>query len=202
MSIEEHIEDALRTPMTAEGRSWLDARVGAAIASARPKRRWRIRRSLVLVAVALVVPVVGVGAAIMSTEDPYGLAGPNEFRAELQAAMADVPLPAGRSWPDGPALAVDPDGYYSRGGGRSTVEGIAVCIWLDEWLDARTVGDIGREQVAAATIAGIPRWPSWTSPFWTVDYDRHLEPLIAAVANRDEGPVRVEMGSNCSFVAD
>jgi hypothetical protein len=204
MTIEQHIEDVLTAPMTAEGRSRLDARVGSAIESApaRPRRRIRIRRSLVLVAVALVVPVVGVGAAIMSTESPYGLATATEFAAELEAAKAEVPLPAGRIWPAIPAFEVDPDAGYSRGGGRSTVEGVATCIWLDDWLDARQAGDAGRVQVAARTIAAIPTWPSWTSPFWTESYTDHLQPIIDAVAGGMEAPVRSEMRTNCEFAAD
>lgn len=204
MTIEKDIEAALRTPMSAEQRAVVDARVRAAIAQALPaaRGRFQVRRSLLLVAVLVLVPVVGAGAAILSTETPLGIASAAEFAAELEAAKEEVPLPVGRTWPAGPSLAVNPDAGYSRGGGRSTVEAVAFCIWLDEWLDAREAGDADREHAAATTVAAVPTWPSWTSPFWTESYTDHLQGLITAVGDGDEAPVRQEMELNCDFAAN
>src|SRR5688572_12602534 len=55
---------------------------------------------------------------------------------------------SGRAWPS--FLAVDPTaGGYSRGGGRSWVESVAMCLWFDEFLDARRADAVDREAAAA-----------------------------------------------------
>ena len=91
-TIETRLESALGAPMTTRERAALDTRVHAAIAAAPSTRRPKLpfRRSLVLAVVLLALPTVLVGAAILSTEDPNGLAMPSEFAAELDAAKAAV----------------------------------------------------------------------------------------------------------------
>lgn len=136
---------------------------------------------------------------------PFGLATPTEFQAELDAAMNEVPLPEGRVWPDVPALHADQPGVggYSREGGRGTVESIAVCIWLDEWLDARVAADAARAEVAAIQIHDIRTWPSWDSVFWDQSVRDHYGPIIDAVADGNAAPAEAEMTTGgCSGLED
>lgn len=199
-SFDDRLTDALTAPMTPGQRSALDARV------LRPGRRGSgrrvrvVRRSLLLAAALLAIPLLGASAWIMSTEDPFGLSDAASFQQEIDAAKEAVPLPPGRDWPD--HLRADPDAYHSTGGGRSWVETNAVCIWLDEWLDARAAGDPAREQDAAATISEIPTWPSWDSPFWTESVTDHLGSLIEAVEAGNAGPIEEEITLNCSWLAE
>lgn len=198
------VRDALHEPMSATQRAILDQRVERALtASPRSsRRRLPIRRSVLLAAMLLLLlpTIFVVGAAILSTEDPNGLASAQAFRAELEAAKGVVPLPTGRAWPD--HLAVQDDsGSYSRGGARSWVEINAVCIWFDDWLDAQTAGDPVRSRTDAGAIADIPSWPSWRSPFWTQSVRDHLQPLIADVASGREQPIRDEIALNCDWLA-
>jgi hypothetical protein len=204
MSFEHRLTEALAVPLSIDQRSRLDARIQSATAAWRPAavRRWPLRRSLLVAAALLVaLPAVLVAAGVFSTEDPYGLADAREFRAELEAAKVAVVLPAGRTWP-GFLQVTDESAGYSRGGARSWVENVALCIWLDEWLDARAVGVTARESTAAEAIAAIPTWPSWNSPFWTQSVRDHYKPVLASVAAGDETPVRQEMATNCSWVND
>lgn len=206
---EDLLTDALAAPLTPKQRLALDARVLRYVTmqprSMRFLRRPAVRRSLLLVAVVVVaLPLAALGG-MFSTEDPFGLATPIEFQAELDAAMNDVPLPEGRAWPDVPALRADQPGVggYSREGGRGTVEGIAVCIWLDEWLDARVSADVAREKVAAIQIDGIRTWPSWDSVFWDQSVRDYYGPIIDAVADGNAGPVEAEMTTGgCSWLDD
>jgi hypothetical protein len=203
-SFEGRLTDALTEPMTAAQRSSLDARLAPTLARPAPRHRFirlPVRRSLLLVAaLILLVPLVAATAAILSTEDPFGLADATEFQAELDAAKAAVPLPAGRTWP-AHLTVTDQSAAYSRGGARSWVEGNAVCIWFDEWLDARAAGDATRAGLAAAEIARIPTWPSWNSPFWTQSVRDWYAPIIRQVANGDPSGVEAEMQNNCSWAA-
>jgi hypothetical protein len=101
----------------------------------------------------------------------------------------------------------EPDGQqrgavYDRGGGRSEVEFLAMCIWFDDWLDARAAGDPERERAATDQIQLFRTWPSWDSPFWDQSVRDHFNPIIDAVANGDPGPVEAEMTLNCSAVND
>ena len=200
-TIEARVQAALGAPMAPAARNEVDDRVTAAIAAAAtaPRRRLRFRRGLVLALVILAVPTALAGAAIMTTEDPFGLEEAPGFAAELAAAKAAVPLPEGRSWPA--FLTVDPNVSYSRGGGRAWVESVAMCEWFDAWLDARAASDVAREAAAAAVIAGIPEWPSWNSLFWDDSVRDYYRPVIAAVAAGHDAPIKKEMTTNCSWLA-
>ena len=144
--VEQQLRQMFGAPLTTSERELLDDRVRQRLASAKrsPRSMWRRpgRVTLIAAVLALVIPLAALGG-IFSTEDPYGLADPAEFQAELDAALADVALPPGRAWPDVPSLHAEQPGVgaYSRGGARSTVELIAFCIWLDDWADARGAGD-------------------------------------------------------------
>lgn len=197
MMLEERITEALREPVAPELRTALDLRVRAAMDATPPRRRRRfnVTRALVLAGlVALALPGVIIGG-VRLTEGFLGLVDANAFAAEIEAAKQIVPLPAGRTWPD--YLGVDPEVTYDRGGGLPTVEGVATCIWLDEWLDARAASDARRERIAAETIASIPTWTSWNTPFFDQSYRDYYGSLFAAVARGDEAPVRANMELNC-----
>jgi hypothetical protein len=202
-SFEDRLGDSLAEPMTSVQRSALDARLAPSLAA--PRRggllgRRMVRRSLLLVAALVIALPLMAAAGLFSTEDPFGLSDASEFQAELDAAKAVVPLPAGRSWPDF-LNVTDQSGAYSRGGGRAWVETVALCVWFDEWLVARSAGDPAREQVASAEIAGIPTWPSWNSVFWTQSVRDHYAPIIAQVAAGNPTGVQAEMQNSCSGVA-
>jgi hypothetical protein len=203
MTLEDRMTQALRQPPASQGRAALDLRVRAAIDSARPRRGRRIRvtRGLVLAGLLAIGLPGAIAAGIYLTESPLGLADAVEYAAELDAAMGIVPLPEGRSWPDF-LRPTDPHAGYSRGGGLPTVESVAMCIWFDEWLDARAAADPAREATAAKTIAEIPRWESWNSAFFDQSYRDHFGPIIAAVGRDQPAPVRAEMSLNCSWVAE
>jgi hypothetical protein len=203
MTFEDRITEALRAPLAQEAGTALDLRVRAAIAATprlRGRRTWLTRGLVFAGLLAIAVPGAIVGG-IFLTESPLGLAGAAEYAAEIEAAKAEVPLPLGRTWPDF-LRPEDQDASYSRGGGRPTVEGVATCIWFDEWLDARAAVDASRQATAAATIAGIPSWESWNGPFFDQSYRDHFGPIIAAVGQGDATPVEAEMGMNCSWVRD
>jgi hypothetical protein len=203
-SLEGRLTDALIEPMTPLQRTILDARLAPTLANRPPVRllgRRAVRRSLLLAAALVIaIPLVAAAAAILSTEDPFGLADATEFQAELDAAKAVVPLPAGRSWP-AHLTVTDQSAGYSRGGARSWVENNALCIWFDEWLDARAAGDASRTGLAAAEIGRIPTWPSWNSVFWTQSVRDWYGPIIQQVANGDPSGVEREMQSSCSWAA-
>lgn len=181
----------------------LDARVEGVLQKPRPRRRRRLTRSLVLVAALFVVvpSILGVGAAIMSTEDPFGLTDAPGFQAELDEAMAVTPIPAGATWPD--FLTTDPNVAYSAGGGRAWVELVSMCMWEVEWLHARAAADAAREAVARTTIIGFPDWYSTESVFFQPDGARaaYLAPIVAGVRVGDPTPLARDVELNCSGMA-
>lgn len=204
MNLETLITNELRAPIASEARTVLDLRVRAAIDATpprRPRRVWTMRALVLAGLVAIAVPGA-IAGGLFFTENPLGLADAGEYAAEIEAAKQVVPLPAGRTWP-GFLRPEDPDGSYSRGGGLPTVEAAAMCIWFDEWLDARAAADPGRESTAAQTIEKIPSWASWDSAFYDQSYRDYFGPIIAAVGRGDVRPVEAEMaGPNCSWATD
>jgi hypothetical protein len=199
--LEERLIAALDVSLTPEQQATIGARLERALYDARPRPRRRvIRRSLLLVAALFVVlpAILGVGAVLMSTEDPFGLADAGEFQAELDTAMAVTPIPAGAIWPD--YLIADPSVSYSRGGGRAWVETVAVCMWEVDWLNARAGGDAAREATARSTILGFPNWWSTDSVWFRPEGARreYLAPIVAGVREGDPGPVAQDVALNCS----
>jgi hypothetical protein len=202
-SFEDRLANVLAEPMTSAQRSVLDARLAPTLAAPRRRgflARRMVRRSLLLVAALMIALPLMAAAGFFSTEDPFGLADAPEFQAELDAAKAVVSLPAGRTWPDF-LTVTDQSAAYSRGGARGWVESVALCVWFDEWLVARTAGDPAREQVARSEIESVPTWPSWNSVFWTQSVRDHYRPIISQVAAGDPTGVQAEMQTNCSWVA-
>jgi hypothetical protein len=201
-SFEDRLADVLTEPMTSAQRATLDSRLAPSLSAPRRGgllRRRSVRGSLLLVAAVIVALPLMAAAGLFSTEDPYGLADAREFQAELDVAKAEVALPLGRSWP-GFLKVTDQSAAYSRGGARGWVESVALCVWFDEWLVARTAGDAERSQVASTEIQGIPTWPSWNSVFWTQSVRDHYAPIIRQVAAGDPSGVEAEMQNSCSGV--
>jgi hypothetical protein len=161
-----------------------------------------VRTVLLLAALFVIVPsVLGVGAAIMTTEDPFGLTDAAGFQAELDSAKAITPIPAGATWPD--FLTAEQNVAYSAGGGRAWVELVSMCLWEVEWLHARAAVDAAREAVARATIIGFPDWHSTDSVFFQPDGARaaYLAPIVAGVRVGDPTPLARDVELNCSGMA-
>jgi hypothetical protein len=182
----------------------LDARVEAGVQAAAPlpRRHRAIRTVLLLAALFVIVPsILGVGAAIMSTEDPFGLTDAAGFQAELDSAMAITPIPAGATWPD--FLTADSNAAYSAGGGRAWVELVSMCLWEVEWLHARAAADTAREALARTTIIGFPDWYSTDSVFFQPDGSRaaYLAPIVAGVRSGDQTALARDVELNCGAMA-
>jgi hypothetical protein len=182
----------------------LDARVEAGVQAAapRPRRHRTVRSVLLLAALFVIVPsILGVGAAIMSTEDPFGLTDAAGFQAELDSAMAITPIPAGATWPD--FLAADSAAAYSAGGGRAWVELVSMCLWEVEWLHARAAVDATREALARITIIGFPEWYSTDSVFFQPQGSRalYLTPIVAGVRVGDPTALARDVDLNCAGIA-
>jgi hypothetical protein len=202
-TLETRLTQAFERPMSPHELAVLDNRVEGVLQKPRPRRRRRLTRSLVLVAALFVVvpSILGVGAAIMSTEDPFGLTDAAGFQAELDAAMAITPIPVGATWPD--FLTTDPNVAYSAGGGRAWVEMVSMCLWEVEWLNARTSADAAREALARTTIIGFPDWYSTDSVFFQPDGARaaYLAPIVAGVRSGDPTALARDVEMNCSGMA-
>jgi len=198
------LEAALRAPMTAEQRAFVDARVAAAVAGRHERARgWRrlTTRTAVLIGllVLVVLPTLFVTTAtFFGTDSPFGLAEPNEFNREIEAAKAVTPIPAGFAWPD--YLRAKDGNVYSRGGGRAWVETNAFCMWQVDWLEARVANDAAREEAARLVIVGIPTWSFYGPPFATQSYRDVIDRVIEAVNRDDPAPVAANVARNCSGI--
>ena len=198
----ERLEAALKVPMNPAQRKILDARVASAVAGRQERPRGWLRlpmRTALLLAlfvfIALPTAVFAAAEYFCGSESPFGLAGPSEFTREIEAAKAVTPIPAGFTWPD--YLRAKDDVVYSRGGGSSWVEYIAICMWQVDWLDARNDQDHARQAADGLVIASIPRWSSYGPPFADQSYRDVLDRVIAAVDRDDPAPVAANIAVNC-----
>jgi len=189
--------------MTAGQRAVVDARVAAAIArgsrqAAGGWSRLTTRTALLLALLVLVVlpTLVVAGAAMLSTESPFGLAGPSEMNREIAVAKSVTPIPTGFAWPD--SLRAKDSVAYSRGGGRVMVEYIAMCMWQIDWLDARTSQDSVRQAADRDVIASFPSWYSYSEPFGSQSYRDVLDRVISAADRDDPAPVAANVALNCA----
>jgi hypothetical protein len=199
------LEGALVEPMTAAQRMFVDTRVSTAIARTRQRPAWSWRRltsrtSLFLgLLVFVVLPTLfGVGAAFFGTESPFGLATSTQMNRELAAAKAVTPIPPGYAWPA--FLRVKDGDSYSRGGGRSWVESVAICMWQVDWLDARQADNAARQAADRQVILGYPTWQSYGEPFATQSYRDVLDRVISAVDRDDPAPVAANVALNCTGI--
>ncbi|HEY4266888.1 MAG TPA: hypothetical protein VGM94_01730 [Galbitalea sp.] len=102
----------------------------------------RVRRlALVLLAANLIAACGGPSAS-----SDMEVVGANAVRAEIAAALKEVPLPPGATINP---IVPDENAGYEAGFGRQAVEGLAMCAWFRYWLDA--LASDRTEDVARAT---------------------------------------------------
>lgn len=200
---EELLSRAFQQPMTATGRTRLDAWIGGLLEQAPARRRPfrpRLRRGLVLVVgVSLLIPaVVAAGVMLRSTEAPYGMGSAADYDAELAAAKAVTPIPPGSTWPPYLEGAVDRNASYGVGLGQSMVENNAYCLWLGDWYDARQTGDQSRVAAARYVLDQARGWESFNDLGADTSFRVHINGVIDAVDDGDDAIVLNELTVNCS----
>lgn len=158
-------------------------------------RRWSLVAVLV-VAVLSVSAVVAVSAEMRLTEDPLGLESAGQYDQEIVAAEQIVPLPAGAVWP-GDLGAQDPSGSYARGGGRSQVEFVAVCVWSESWLNADRAGNPVTRAAATAGLQDVRTWPIYTASDPASGMPALIDRLIDSAAEGNAAPIRNFVSLNC-----
>jgi hypothetical protein len=211
---EQLVARVLAEPMRPEQRSALDARMAGVLRGTMVRRGLRrLNRPKLLLLVALLALTLPFAASGVD-ELFHAVTGP-DFQREIDAELANVPLPAGRDWPDVGALQPatyrgpyegEPPGefdYWESGPGaaRSVAEFVAVCVWFDEWLIAHDAGDTERQSAVSQGIAEIPTWPSWSSEWWDTSVTDLLQTSIDGIAAGDPEAVRSFSTLNCSGVA-
>jgi hypothetical protein len=202
-SVEERLSAAFGEPMTARERAVLDTYITVLLERApTPRRgfRFRVTRSLLLVAALLILlPSIFVaGAAILSTEAPYGMGNADAHDAELAAAKAVTPIPPGATWPPYLERAEDRSARYGTGLGQSMVEYSAYCLWLGYWYEAYDRGDSSSAAAAVAALAGARGWETFNDPL-TSDrgFRKGIQRTIDAVERGDPATVLNELELNC-----
>jgi len=183
-------------------RAALDERVRRALDSRPvPGRRVRPRRArslaLGLALLVLLPTVTVVGAAILSTEAPYGMGSADAYDAELAAAKAVTPIPPGTTWPPYLDRASDRDGSYATGLGRSMVEYNAYCLWLGSWHRAHGAGDAQAQTAAIAALTQARQWQSFTVPLMPEQSRDHVAAIVDAAERGDAAVVMAELELNC-----
>lgn len=190
---------ALSSPMTARQRASLDGRLRDRLEQPTGRRLHVRPRGLVLVFAAILVAapaIFVVSAALRTTDSPNGLASAAAFQAEIDAAKAVVPLPAGAMWP--PSLAAsDRNGSYSAGGGRTWVEFVAFCAWDRSWLAATASGAGTKAQAARNVILASPTWEFYRGEFATQSVRDVFDGVIAGVRSGDPAHVERFVSTNC-----
>ena len=146
--------------------------------------RWQSRSALRPWAAAL---VLAISLAACQRSAP-GVATAAEFQAEIDAAKAAVPLPPEATWP--PYVDVtDRDASYETGGGRSQVEGVALCLWVGAWLDGEEGSDVAARDRAAEVIVGVPAWELYRGRFAEQSFRDVLDGVVEAVRQGHGGLV-------------
>lgn len=202
-TVEERLSTAFGVPMTVVERAVLDDRitplfVGAPSSSGR--FRLHVTRSLLLVAALLILlpTILVVGAAMFSTEAPYGMGNADQYDAEVAAAKAVTPIPPGATWPSYLERAEDRSASYGIGLGQSMVEYNAYCLWLGYWYEAQDGGDSAGVSVAATVLDDARGWESFTDPLRGDEGFRNgIQRTIDAVESGDAPVVLRELNLNC-----
>jgi hypothetical protein len=199
---ETRVGAALTERMTSGQRAVLDARMGEALERRSQSRRgvWRrltTRTALLIAALVLVVlpSAFVVSAGMLMTESPFGLSNAAAFQREIDAAKAVTPIPSGATWPA--SLQAQPGTYYSKGGAYQSVEGAALCLWLDEWTMAVETDGV-HASGAAGVVLGYPAWRSYRGEFASQSYRDVIDRVLGAVRRGDRGPVLSYMALNCT----
>lgn len=191
----------LGAPMTAAQQVALDGRLATRLAGPPVTSRAVGRRgslvAVLVVALLAVSAVVGVSAEVRLTEDPLGLESAGQYAQEISAAEQIVPLPPGAAWP-GYLGVLDPNGSYARGGGRSQVEFVGVCLWSESWLNADRAGDPVTRAAATAGLQGIRGWPIYTASDPAQGMQAMIDQLITSAAQGDAAPIQNFVSVNCT----
>lgn len=198
--LEARLGATLGAPITAAQRRVLDARVTARLVSAKTRTGSSARRrSLVaaLVVLVLAASAVGASAAMRNTESPLGLASADEYAHELDAAKQVVPIPSGAAWPSYLAVS-DWSASYSRGGSRSQVEFVAVCLWSNSWLEADRSGDPATLATAAAALRDVRTWETYTGSAPIDGMRAQFDRLAEAASRGDPAPIQSFVALNCT----
>ena len=190
----------LGAPLTAAQGVALDGRLatrlaGPPVTTRRAGRHWSTVVVLV-VALLAVSAIVGVSAEMRLTEDPLGLESASQYAQEIAAAERIVPLPSGAAWPSYLGV-LDSKGSYARGGGRSQVEFVGVCLWSQSWLAA----DRANDSVALATAGGglrdVRTWPIYTASDPANGMQAVIDRLITSAAQGNPAPIQNFVSLNC-----
>ncbi len=193
------LRQALSVDLGPEQAARLDTAVRRRVASV--PSIWSLpgrRRVLVLAAALLITAplVAAVSAGIRSTESPRGMESAAAFQAEINAAKAIVPLPAGATWP--PYVDVqDWNGSYSTGGGLSQVQDVALCPWLESWLTGQAKPSSDQTEAARSVLLAIPTWEMYRGEFADQSYRTVLDGLVAGVRAGDTRPAKNFVDANC-----
>ena len=194
-----HLRAVLGDTMTTAQRGSLDARLADRISGPPARASALRRRSFVVLLVILMlstVAAVSVSAAMRLTEDPLGLASAGEFAQEIAAAEQIVPIPSAAAWPSYLAVT-DSNASYARGGGRTQVEFVAVCLWSDSWLAADRSGDTAARVTAAATLDNVRTWQVYVGSDPIHGMRALLDRIADAAAHDDPGPIQSFVTINC-----
>lgn len=203
-SVEERLSRSFGAPMSTAERAWVDDRVSRALATAPARsRRTRLLPSFALAAALMVIAptVFVVGAAILSSEAPRGMGNAATYEAEIKAAKAVTPIPAGATWPPSVAGAPDRSASYGTGLGTQVVQSAAYCLWLGDWYAADKAGNAAEVAVAAASLDAARDWKAFTDPLTTDQGFReaHTRTIDAALAG-DAATVAKELELNCGGI--
>ncbi len=160
------------------------------------QRRWLI---VAIAAAALLVPASVAASLLVTrvTEAPLGLQSAADFRAEVAIAKNDITLPEGWRWPRYLEVAY-PNGSYSRGGGRLSVESAAFCIWTEHWLSTRGLDDTVGSKNALGVLSSSRGWTFYAGPLATESARLAIGGVIDAALAGNEVPARDYAAANCA----
>lgn len=201
-SVEERLAGAFGLDMTPTQRAWVDEKVSTALGPGEARRRRprsRLARSLLLVGALLILPpaMLAVGAAMLSTEAPYGMGDAAAYEAELKAAKAVTPIPPGATWPPYLDSASDRSASYGTRLGTSMVEYNAYCLWLGYWYAAYERGDGAAVVAATDALEQARSWTTFTDLAADESFRAGTRDTIDAAITGDQAAVLRELELNC-----
>lgn len=201
IDVDTRLRTNLGAPMTAAQQIMLDGHLATRLAgppapTRAAGRRWSLVAVLVVALLAVSV-VVGVSAEMRLTEDPLGLEPAGQYAQEIAAAEQIVPIPSGTAWPSYLG-ALDASANYARGGGRSQVEFVAVCLWSQSWLNADRAGDPATRAAATAGLQGVRAWSIYAASDPTHGMRGMIDQLITSAAQGSAAPIQRFVSVNCA----
>jgi hypothetical protein len=208
MSIDDVLTRAYAIDIPPRSRTFIDRRIGEAMALTAAKsavrRRPRLRRPLAFAIGLLVVSglVTAVGAAGHFIRLEWGSLPdqqrtPAQINAEIRAVMKTTPIPPGYTFP---SLRVpEDDSVWGSYSGQSMVEFNAICAWYGDWLMALKNGDSRRLSRDRAMFDQILTWKTISDPNLADESVRELfRGLNAAADSGDTTPITAfRTGGSC-----